>query len=299
MSNALKLVKQKNFQKIKNLDILPVSFGNIGNKRISLIISIIIVIIVVTIIMVRFYSATKTYYMVFEHVKGLSVNDPVIIEGLKVGNVKMIDFLLDGSNNLIVKTKIKNDINIPDKSNIEIVPLKHPEFDKSLVIKFVPSDGYFEDGDTIQLKKTLVTVDSLIELSNKTKQELVETIKTEVENQQKINQIQQEDVVKEKEPKISVEENVATDDKIIFKLQILVSKEKIQLTDKRFKNIKDIEFYKDKGLYKYVLGNENSFEEIQGLSKKIKETTFPDAFIVAFRNNQRISVQEAKRLLEK
>jgi len=86
--------------------------------------------------MVRFLSATKTYYSVFENVKGLSVDDPVIIEGLKVGNVKMIDFLLDGSNNLIVKIKIKSDINIPDKSFTEILLLKHPEFDKSLNIKF-------------------------------------------------------------------------------------------------------------------------------------------------------------------
>jgi len=235
---------------------LPVS---LGNKKISLIISIIIVIIIVTIVMVRFLSATKTYYAVFENVNGLSVNDPVIIEGLKVGNVKMIDFLLDGSNNLIVKLKIKNDINIPDKSFTEIVPLKHPEFDKSLGIKFVSSDGYFEDGDTIKLKKTLVTVDSLIELSNRTKQELVETIKTEVENQKKINQSQEdipakkvdivkkEDVVSQKEevkketPIPAVKEKVATEDKIVFKLQILVTKEKIPLTDKRFKNSENID----------------------------------------------------------
>ncbi len=161
---------------------MSISFGN---KKISLIISIVIVIIVVTILMVRFLSATKTYYAVFENVKGLSVDDPVIIEGLKVGNVKLIDFLMDGSNNLIVKIKIKSDINIPDKSFTEIQPLKHPEFDKSLNIKFVSSTGYFEEGDTIRLKNNLVSVDSLIELSNRTKQELIETIKTEVENQQK------------------------------------------------------------------------------------------------------------------
>lgn len=290
------------------MDILPVS---LGNKKISLIITIIIVIIIVTIIMVRFLSATKTYYTVFENVKGLSVNDPVIIEGLKVGNVKMIDFLLDGSNNLIVKIKIKKDINIPDKSYAEILPLKHPEFDKSLGIKFVSSDGYFEDGDTIKLKKTLVTVDSLIELSNRTKQELVETIKSEVENQQDLKQIQQkeevkqedvvkkEKVVKQEDPKIPVKENVTTDDKIVFKLQILVSKEKIPLTDKRFKNIKGVDFYEDNGLYKYVIGDEESFDKIKELSQQVKKNTFPDAFIVAFRNDKRISVKEAKGLLEK
>ncbi|MCD4729932.1 MAG: MCE family protein [Bacteroidales bacterium] len=290
------------------MDILPVS---LGNKRISLIISIIIVIIIVTIIMVRFLSATKTYYAVFENVKGLSVDDPVIIEGLKVGNVKMIDFLLDGSNNLIVKIKMKSDINIPDKSYTEILPLKHPEFDKSLNIKFVSSDGYFEDGDTIKLKKTLVTVDSLIELSNRAKQELVETMKTEVENQQELKQIQQkeevkqeevvkkEKVVKQEEPKIPVKENVTTNDKVVFKLQILVSKEKIPLTDKRFKKIENINFYEDNGLYKYVLGDEKSFDKIKELSQQVKKNTFPDAFIVAFRNDKRISVKEAKRLLEK
>ena len=274
-------------------------------------------IIVVTILMVRFLSATKTYYAVFENVKGLSVDDPVIIEGLKVGNVKVIDFLLDGSNNLIVKIKIKSDINIPDKSFTEILPLKHPEFDKSLNINFVSSTGYFEEGDTIRLRNSLVSVDSLIELSNRTKQELVETIKTEVENQQKNNQdqekvsiekedntkkeevIAQKEVVKKDKPKPPVKEKVVKETEVVFKLQILVSKEKIPLTDKRFKNAKNIDFYKDKGLYKYVLGNEASFDKIKELSKQLKENTFPDAFIVAFKNNERISIKEAKGLLEK
>ncbi|MCD4664635.1 MAG: MlaD family protein [Bacteroidales bacterium] len=275
-----------------------------------MIISIVIMIIVVTILMVRFLSATKTYYAVFENVKGLSVDDPVIIEGLKVGNVKVIDFLLDGSNNLIVKIKIKSDINIPDKSFTEIMPLKHPEYDKSLNIKFVSSNGYFDDGDTIKLKKTLLTVDSLIELSNKTKEELAATIKTEEENQQKLNQskeevpvkddneIKKEDVKKET-LKPSVKEKNATNGKIVFKLQILVSKEKIPFTDKRFKNTKNIDFYKDQGLYKYVLGNEESFDKIKELSQQVKPNTFPDAFIIAFRNNERISIKEARRLLEK
>ncbi len=274
-------------------------------------------IIVVTILMVRFLSATKTYYAIFENVKGLSVSDPVIIEGLKVGNVKVIDFLLDGSNNLIVKIKIKSDINIPDKSFTEIMPLKHPEFDKSLNIKLVSSDGYFEDGDTINLRKSLVTVDSLIELSNRTKQELAETIKSEVENQQKIKETKEDDpvkeeplpkkenvvakkeVVKKETPKTPAKEKVVKQDQVVFKLQILVSKDKIPLTDKRFKNSKNLDFYEDKGLYKYVLGNEESFDKIKELSLQVKGSTFPDAFIVAFRNNERISIQEARGLLEK
>lgn len=282
-----------------------------GNKRISLIISIIIVVIVVTILLVRFLSATKTYYAVFENVKGLSVSDPVIIEGLKVGNVKVIDFLMDGSNNLIVKIKMKSDINIPDKSYTEIMPLNHPEYDKSLNIKFVSSDGYFEEGDTINLRGSLVTVDSLIELSTRTKQELVETIKTEAENQQKTNQTKKEvpakkeDVVPEKKvvkketPKPPAKEKAKTGDAIAFKLQILVSKEKISFTDKRFKNSENVDFYKDGDLYKYVIGNEESFDEIKKLSQQIKQSTFPDAFIVAFKNNKRISIQEARELLEK
>lgn len=259
--------------------------------------------------MVRFLSATKTYYAVFENVKGLSVDDPVIIEGLKVGNVKMIDFLLDGSNNLIVKLKIKSDINIPDKSYTEIMPLKHPEYDKSLNINFVSSDGYFEEGDTITLKGGLVSVDSLIELSNKTKQDLVETIQSEVESQQETEQlktdtkknipVKKEEVVIKDIPKPPAKEKNTTETSVVFKLQILVSKEKIPLTDKRFKNVKNVDFYKEKGLYKFILGNEKSFDKIKELSKQVKSSTFPDAFIVAFKNNERISIQEARELLEK
>ena len=129
---------------------------SLGNKKINLIISIIIGIIIITIFFVRFLSATKTYYVVFENVKGLSVNDPVIIEGIKVGSVKMIDFLLDGSNNLIVKVKIKTDINIPSKSFAYIEPLKHPEFDKSLVIKHLLEPGK-NGGTKVTIQKEYYT----------------------------------------------------------------------------------------------------------------------------------------------
>lgn len=88
--------------------------------------------------------------------------------------------------------------------------------------------------------------------------------------------------------------NTVSTDKTVFKIQFLASKELIKNTDQRFKNLKNIEHYKESGssLYKYTCGATNSYQQAKETLSYVKQN-FPDAFLVAFKNGERISVNKA------
>ena len=79
----------------------------------------------------------------------------------------------------------------------------------------------------------------------------------------------------------------------MFKIQILASDKKLAANDKRLKGLK-VDYYKEKGLYKYTYGASENYNEINALRKKIA-SKFKEAFIVAFRNGKKIDTQEAIR----
>ncbi len=81
-------------------------------------------------------------------------------------------------------------------------------------------------------------------------------------------------------------------DKIIFKVQVGSSRNKIPLDSDFFNGMTGIEVYEDGGLYKYVIGEALSLEDITVLRKAISDN-FPDAFIVAVQRGSLISLQEA------
>jgi N-acetylmuramoyl-L-alanine amidase len=76
-----------------------------------------------------------------------------------------------------------------------------------------------------------------------------------------------------------------------FKIQILTSDKKLAAKDKRLKGL-NADYYKEKGLYKYTYGESENYNEIVALRKKIS-SKFKEAFIVAFRNGEKIDTQEA------
>ena len=77
----------------------------------------------------------------------------------------------------------------------------------------------------------------------------------------------------------------------MFKIQILTSDKKLAAKDKRLKGLKAA-YYKEKGLYKYTYGSSENYNEIVALRKKIAPK-FKEAFIIAFRDGEKIDTQEA------
>ena len=95
--------------------------------------------------------------------------------------------------------------------------------------------------------------------------------------------------VQEKKPVPAV---AKTSDAPVFKLQILASATKLKLSDPQLKGQKQADCYQEGGLYKYTLGSSENYNEIYQL-RKAQLKNFPQAFIIAFRNGQKMNVQEA------
>ena len=78
----------------------------------------------------------------------------------------------------------------------------------------------------------------------------------------------------------------------IFKVQLLASARQIPTGSERFKDIKPVDFYKEDNLYKYTCGATTDYREAVRMREKIKDA-FEGAFIVAFKNGQKIPLQQA------
>ena len=85
--------------------------------------------------------------------------------------------------------------------------------------------------------------------------------------------------------------------KIIFKVQIISSSTRFAKNSPQFKGLKDIWEYKDRGLYKYTVGNQKDLKSASFLQSEFRRKGFSGAFVVAFKNEKRIPVREALRLL--
>ena len=94
-----------------------------------------------------------------------------------------------------------------------------------------------------------------------------------------------------KTPKAAEPAPVAADVPI-FKVQILVSSQKIKAGDSRLKGQTGVDSYVENGLTKYTVGASENYNEIYHLRKSLLEK-FPEAFIIAFKGDKRMDVQQA------
>ncbi len=89
----------------------------------------------------------------------------------------------------------------------------------------------------------------------------------------------------------------ATTGDVVFKVQIMASTAPIKDGDSQFKGLKGCEYYQEGKFYKYTYGATSSYKEITQIRKEIL-SKFPEAFIIAFHKGQKVSVQEARALVE-
>jgi hypothetical protein len=85
--------------------------------------------------------------------------------------------------------------------------------------------------------------------------------------------------------------------KIIFKVQIISSSTRLATNSPQFKDLKNVWEYKDKGIYKYTVGNHLDLKSASALQSEVRRKGFNGAFVVAFKNGKRITVRDAKKFL--
>jgi N-acetylmuramoyl-L-alanine amidase len=81
-----------------------------------------------------------------------------------------------------------------------------------------------------------------------------------------------------------------------YKVQIAAGKNKIATKSYNFKGLKNIERAKVASIYKYYYGVTSTYNEVQKSLKIAKQKGFTSAFVVAFKNGDKISVDEAKKI---
>ena len=79
---------------------------------------------------------------------------------------------------------------------------------------------------------------------------------------------------------------------IVFKVQIFAVNRTLRPGSQQFKGHKDVDSYQENGQVKYTIGASGDYNSIATLRKKLMED-FPEAFIVAFKNGERMDVNKA------
>ena len=92
--------------------------------------------------------------------------------------------------------------------------------------------------------------------------------------------------------------NIANEAMPVFTIQFLTTSKKLAQGDNAFKGLSPVEYYQDKGMYKYTYGNTTDYNEIVRMKRKVNEK-FKDAFIVAFIRGKRMETQQAIALFKK
>lgn len=104
---------------------------------------------------------------------------------------------------------------------------------------------------------------------------------------------QQESKVTNKPSTTTGKKNVKEkSEKPIFKIQILTSDKKLPANSKQFKGLTPVNYYQEKGIYKYTYGENHDYNKVLRTKRQIT-SKFKDAFIVAFKNGEKINVNEA------
>ena len=75
--------------------------------------------------------------------------------------------------------------------------------------------------------------------------------------------------------------------KIVYKVQILTSDRKLAAGSRLLKGYKNVDCYRENGLYKYTYGESTNFDAIKKIRRQLLKD-FKDAFIVAFKDGKKV-----------
>lgn len=100
------------------------------------------------------------------------------------------------------------------------------------------------------------------------------------------------------ETTIGIAEAPTEESDVRFKVQIVTSQKKVTIKPKNFNGIEDVSQYEDNGLFKYTVGDSPSLKRIRRTLAHCQEKGYEQAFIVAFKNGERIGLEEAVKLAQ-
>ena len=117
-----------------------------------------------------------------------------------------------------------------------------------------------------------------------------ETAEKEEQNQE---EEKEKPKVEEKADSGSDRKKEKADESPVFHVQIASLPEPIDDVSGYFDNLGDVEEVKVDGVYKYVVGAEDSVDAITEVQEEVREKGYKDAFVIAIYRGKRISLREA------
>lgn len=90
-----------------------------------------------------------------------------------------------------------------------------------------------------------------------------------------------------------------TSNKPVFKIQILTSDKVLPKNSRQFKGLSPVDRYKEKGIYKYTYGENTDYNKILRLKRSKVDAKFKDAFIIAFKDGEKMNINQAIREFKK
>ncbi len=86
---------------------------------------------------------------------------------------------------------------------------------------------------------------------------------------------------------------------VVFKVQFASSDVPLNLKDPKYASVKNGSYYKTNNVLKYTSGEFSTMADATAHQNILRQNGFKDCFVVAFKNGERIDINEAKKLTEK
>jgi N-acetylmuramoyl-L-alanine amidase len=86
--------------------------------------------------------------------------------------------------------------------------------------------------------------------------------------------------------------NLAANTEIIFKVQLVATQKSIEVVSKNFKGLDNVSSVFENNFYKYMYGETTNYEEAKQLLQKAKSVGFNNAYLIAFRDGEKINIQD-------
>ncbi|WP_231373925.1 N-acetylmuramoyl-L-alanine amidase family protein [Aureivirga marina] len=112
---------------------------------------------------------------------------------------------------------------------------------------------------------------------------------TEIKEEKPVKKIEKKEVKKAK-PKAKISKTSL--EGVIFKVQIASSKNKIKTYSRNFKGLKDIQRVKVGRIYRYYYGETSDYKKARENLKRAKNKGYSTSYIIAFKNGDKITLEE-------